>query len=54
MLDVNPTGCIYKMRYELWFDLIMPTRMMEHVAETSVTFTVDCGTNACLSSAVGG
>jgi len=54
-LDVNPTGCIYKMRYELWFDLIMPTPYDGTCGKKPVLhFTVDCGTNACLSSAVGG
>lgn len=52
--NVDSTGCIYEMRYELWFDAIVPVPYDGTCGKKPILhFEVSCDANACIGAGSG-
>lgn len=48
--DVDSTGCQFKLKWQLWFDLIIPRPYVTCAPKDILHFIVGCGDNACPDS----
>ena len=50
LYDVDPSGCQYKLKFQKWFDVILPVPASECAPKPVLFFNVDCAGNPCPES----